>query len=131
MTGPNDPVILLEAKQMKPLHVEIKRPEQDPENKRVVMMLKNLHDIIGGPVYSVKLKLRTGTRVAVFYGQNATPSDSAYNFTICPTEDPRTWIDIFGPAIITGRNHNTDALLHITLTDDERREIYKTPYKEI
>ncbi len=116
---------------MKPLHVEIKRPEEKPKDKRVVMKLKNLHEIIGGPVYSVKLKLTSGTRIAVFYGQDATPTTAEYNFTICPTEDPRTWIDINGPAIITGRNHVTDELLNVTLTDDDRKELYKTPYKEI
>ena len=85
--------------------------------------------ILKGPPAAIRIKTTTGKPIVIFTGSSATPANSNYNFTICPTIDKRTWIDIHGNAIICGRNER-EQLTECNLSPEELGELLAVPYEK-
>lgn len=104
--------------------------ENAPASRETIFpSLKRISKLLDGPPFAIRLKLSTGRRVVVMSASGATQAGKEYNFTICPIDDKKSWIDISGPAIIAGRDDKTDDLRTVELTDEEFAEIYKKPYE--
>lgn len=111
---------------MKAFHSVVKKPGEDPIDRRIIPSMKGIADAVGGPFYSVRIQLRSGRHIAVFYNQFQAKLD--YNFTIDPNGDPKYYIDINGTAIVYGTAGEN--LTHVELTPDERAELFRNPYEE-
>lgn len=98
-----------------------KQPGQDPITVRTRPTMSGIVDKVGGAYYSITIKLTTGKCVTVYYYQYA-DTKRKYNFTICPTPDRKTWIDICGPVLVLG-------IGDLTLTDQEAAELFVVPYE--
>lgn len=101
-----------------------KNPGSDPVQVKTRPSRKAMADQVGGAYYQQKIKLSTGKTIELFYYQLAVSKLMDYNFSICPTEDKRTWIDISGPALVVGEDM-TDA----DLTAEELKELFRVPYE--
>lgn len=104
----------------------MKQPGQDPE----VINLNAAHpkeiiSKVGGAFYRTPIQLSTGKVVELFSYQMAIREGLEYNFSICPTDDKRTWIDISGPVLVTSRNIQGD----LELLEEEEKEIFRVPYE--
>lgn len=97
-----------------------KQPDQPHVSVRTRPTMSGIADKVGGAYYSICLQLTTGKTVTVYYYQFA-DTKKKYNFTICPTPDKRTWIDICGPVLVLGVGD-------LTLTDQEAAELFQCPY---
>lgn len=115
---------------MKPKEIKsyIKTPENDPVRVTCSTLIRDIDKKVGGPYHSIQLKLTTGKNVVLFYDQNHLEHNRRYNFTICPTPDKRTWIDLYGPVLVEGFD-DEDRLTDIELTDDEMTELFVVPYE--
>lgn len=97
-----------------------------PQPRQIRTALKDLNKMLeGGPPFVFRVKLTTGTVCVVIMSSE---TGRKYNFTVCPTIDRKTWIDVTGPAIVCGADENED-LADITLTDAEMNELFKMPYE--
>lgn len=114
---------------MKPIEIVsyIKTPENNPERVTCQTNVRAIDQKVGGPFHSIKIKLSTGKNVVLFYDQNGIQRGRSYNFTICPTTDRRTWIDLYGPVLVEGFDQD-DRLIDIELTPEESKELFKVPY---
>ena len=104
----------------------IKKPDQDPVEKIFRPNLMNFDKIIGGPMYTLKIQLTSGKKIVIIYPQEQ--PNKKYNFTICPVEDKKSYIDINGNVIICGRRDD-DQLTGVQLTEDELKELFRNPYE--
>ena len=84
---------------------------------------KSIIDQVGGAFYRQDIQLTSGKRVVLFYYQMSVREGCEYNFTICPTEDKRTWIDICGPVLIMAPDE-----LDLELTEEEAAELFRVTY---
>lgn len=103
--------------------------EAEPKAGTIKNNLEAFGKILKGPPAAIRIQTTTGKRVVIFTGSSATPANSKYNFTICPTTDRRTWIDIHGNALICGRNEQ-EQLTECNLTAEELTELLAVPYAE-
>lgn len=108
----------------KTIRALFKAPEQDPVIVDTVPSEKTIIGSLGGAYYKQDIQLSTGKMVTMFYYQMSVRNNLKYNFTICPTDDKRTWIDICGAVLVFGSG-NSD----IYLTKDEINELFKIPYE--
>lgn len=99
-----------------------KEPGKDPETIEIRPTVGDVSEKVGGAYYIIRIRLTTGTEIELFYYQ-LSDLKLEYHFTIMPTPDKRTWVDICGPVLIFV-NGDQD------LTDDERAELFKVPYEE-
>ena len=104
----------------------IKKPDQDPVEKIFRPNLKNIDKLIGGPMYTIKLMLTSGKKIVIIYPQDQ--PNMKYNFTICPIEDKKSFIDINGNVIVCGRDDD-DRLIGVQLTEEEQKELFRNPYE--
>lgn len=111
---------------MKVVKALLKKPDQEPVEKIFRPSLKNIDRLIGGPMYTLKLTLTSGKKIVVIYHQDQ--PNQKYNFTICPVEDKRSYVDINGNVIICGRMDD-DRLTGVQLTEDEQKELFRCPYE--
>lgn len=114
---------------MKPIEIVsyIKTPENDPERVTCQTNVRAIDKKVGGPFHSLQIRLTTGKNVVLFYDQNGIQRGRRYNFTICPTTDRRTWIDLYGPVLVEGFDQD-DRLIDIELTPEEQKELFAVPY---
>lgn len=98
-----------------------KQPGQNPITVSTRPTMSGISDKVGGAYYSICIQLTTGKVVTVYYYQFS-DTKHEYNFTICPTPDKRTWIDICGPVLVLGVGD-------LALTDQEAAELFKCPYE--
>ena len=105
----------------------LKTPENDPVRVTCSPLIRDIDRKVGGPHRMTQLRLSSGKNVVIISDQNAIQRGRRYNFTICPTPDRRTWIDIIGPVLIEGFDQD-DRLTDIELTADEMAELFKVPY---
>lgn len=111
---------------MKSIKALTKKPNQEPEVKIFRPNLKNIDKLTGGPMYTIRMMLTTGKKIVIIYPQDQ--PNQKYNFTICPTEDRKSFIDINGPVIVCGRSDD-DRLIGVELTEAEKKEIFRCPYE--
>ena len=104
----------------------IKKPDQEPFEKIFRPNLKNIDKLIGGPMYTIKLMLTSGKKIVIIYPQDQ--PNMKYNFTICPIEDKKSFIDINGNVIVCGRDDD-DRLIGVRLTEEEQKELFRNPYE--
>ena len=111
----------------KEIKAYIKTPENEPVRVTCSTLIRDIDKKVGGPARMTQLKLSTGKNVVVISDQNAIQRGRRYNFTICPTEDRRTWIDVIGPVLVEGYDQDNN-LVDIELTDEEMKELFRVPY---
>ncbi|MBO7206370.1 MAG: hypothetical protein J6W10_02015 [Kiritimatiellae bacterium] len=111
---------------MKFIKAYVKKPEKEPEEKIFRPNLQNISKLIGGPMYTLKIQLTTGKKIVVIYNQFQ--PTGIYNFTICPTEDKKSFVDITGTVIVCGRTED-DRLIGLDLDPEEQKEIFRQPYE--
>ena len=99
-----------------------KEPGNVPKYIQVRPTLKDISDKVGGAFYRLTIQLSTGLKIDLYYYQLADLKRD-YHFTIMPTPDKRTWIDICGPVLIF-----TDG--DRELTEKETAELFAVPYEE-
>lgn len=101
-----------------------KMPGEDPVIVWSKPNPKSIIDKVGGAFYRTDIQLSTGKKVVLFYYQMSVRDGCEYNFTICPTEDKRTWIDICGPVLVMAPD---DADLDLEV--EECEELFRVPYE--
>lgn len=104
----------------------IKRPGEDPERGKIDPSLKWMTKTLGGAVGAVQVKLTSGTDISIMV--NSSIFALPYNFTVCPTIDKRTWIDIVGPCVIVGRDAAAN-MVSVDLSEKEIAELISYPYE--
>jgi len=103
-----------------------KKPGQRAVGKIFRPSLKTLDKLTGGPMYTLKITLTTGKKIVVIYPQDQ--PHHKYNFTICPVEDKKSFVDINGPVVVCGRADD-DRLIGVQLTEEEQEELFRQPYE--
>lgn len=106
----------------------IKRPGEDPERGKIDPSLKWMTKTLDGPVGAVQVKLTSGTEISIMVNSSAAFFALPYNFTVCPTIDKRTWIDIVGPCVIVGRDAAAN-MVSVDLDEKEIAELISYPYE--
>ena len=111
---------------MKVIKALLKKPDQDPVEKVFRPNLMNLDKLTGGPMYTLKLTLTSGKKIVIIYPQDQ--PNKKYNFTICPVEDKKSFVDINGNVVVCGRTDD-DRLIGVQLTEEEQKELFRCPYE--
>lgn len=110
---------------MKSYKAYFKKPGQDPVEIRTRPDVNSVYNKVGGAYYKEHIRLSNGKEIELFYYQMSVRENMEYNFTICPTEDKRTWIDICGPVLVTADVIGSD----LQLTAEEMKELFRVPYE--
>lgn len=104
------------------------KPRKKPEEHRYQVSLKNLDRDLGSQPDFLPIVLRSGKKISVVLGSDALADGKEYNFTICVVpEDKKTYIDIFGDALVFGRSEDEE-FLDCELTEEEKKELFSYPY---